>query len=65
MIKIWTLHERKGHIKKKGRVYQFLDIGKVEIIDLKFEGVKGDLFQRKKLVERWCFVNIYESCMIF
>ena len=52
-------------MKKKGRVYQFLDIGKVEIIDLKFEGVKGDLFQRKKLVERWCFVNIYESCMIF
>ena len=33
IIKIWTLHERKVHIKKEGRVYEFADKGKVDIMD--------------------------------
>ena len=33
IIKTWTLHERKVHIKKKGRVYEFSDKGKVDIMD--------------------------------
>ena len=32
-IKAWTLHERKVHIKKKGRVYNFSDKGNVDITD--------------------------------
>ena len=31
-MKTWTLHKRKVHIKKKGRVYEFWDNGKVDII---------------------------------
>ena len=31
MIKTWTLYERKAHIKKKQRVYEFLGKGKVDI----------------------------------
>ena len=41
------MHEGKVHIKKKGRFYKFLDNGKVVITD--FWGVKGDLFQRRKV----------------
>ena len=33
IIKIWLLHERKVHIKKKERVHEFLDKGKVDIMD--------------------------------
>ena len=50
IIKTWTLHERKVHFDKKGRIYDFSDKGKVEIMD--FWQVKGDLFQSRKLVER-------------
>ena len=32
-MKTWTLHERKVHIKKKWRIYDFLDKGKVDIMD--------------------------------
>ena len=32
IIKTWTLHERKVHIKKKGK-YEFSDKGKVDIMD--------------------------------
>ena len=28
-----TLHKRKVHIKKKGRVYEFQDKGKVDVMD--------------------------------
>ena len=31
--KAWTLYERKFHIKKKGRYYEFSDKRKVDIID--------------------------------
>ena len=33
IIKTLILHERKVHIKTKGRVYQFLDKGEVDIMD--------------------------------
>ena len=33
MINTLTLHERGVHIKKKGRVYEFSDKGKVDITD--------------------------------
>ena len=33
IIKKWTFHEREVHIKKKGRVYEFLGKGKVDITD--------------------------------
>ena len=33
IIKAWTLHERKVHIKKKRGVYEFSDKGKVDITD--------------------------------
>ena len=33
IIKTWTLHERKGCIKKKGKAYEFLGKGKVDIMD--------------------------------
>ena len=33
IIKAWTLHERKVHIKKKGRAYEFSDKGKVDVAD--------------------------------
>ena len=31
IIKTWTLHERKVHIKERGRVYEFSDKGEVDI----------------------------------
>ena len=31
IIKTWTLHERKIHIKKRGRVYEFSDKREVDI----------------------------------
>ena len=33
IIKTWILDERKVHIKKKGRVYEFVDKGKVGTTD--------------------------------
>ena len=33
IIKTWTLHERKVDNKKKGRVSEFSDKGKVGIMD--------------------------------
>ena len=33
IIKIWTLHERKARIKKKGRIYEFSGKGKIDIMD--------------------------------
>ena len=33
IIKTWTLHERKAYIKKKRRIYEFSDKGKVDITD--------------------------------
>ena len=33
IIKAWPLHKRKTHIKKKGRVYEFSDKVKVDIMD--------------------------------
>ena len=32
-MKIWTLHERKVRIKKKGRVYEFSDKRNLDIMD--------------------------------
>ena len=34
IVKTWTLHERKVHIKKKERVYEFLDKTKVNLTDI-------------------------------
>ena len=56
------LHKRKFHIKKKERVYEFFGLRKSWYYG--FLGVKGYLFQRKKLVERWSFLSIYETCMM-
>ena len=55
ITKTWTLHERKSSyyeffVWRKRRYYGFL-------------GVKGDLFQRRKLVER-PFFSVYETYMI-
>ena len=33
LIKTWTLHERKVHIKKNWRFYEFSDKEKVDITD--------------------------------
>ena len=33
IIMAWALHERKVHIEKKRRAYQFLDKGKVDVPD--------------------------------
>ena len=33
IIKTWILDERKVHIKKKRRVYEFMDKGKVDATD--------------------------------
>ena len=33
ITKTWTLHKKKIYIKKRGRVYEFLDKGKVDIMD--------------------------------
>ena len=33
IMKTWPLDERKVHIKKKGRVYEFSDKGKIDIMD--------------------------------
>ena len=56
ITKTWTLHKRKSSYYKffgwrEGWYYEFL-------------GVKGDLFQRTKFVER-SFLSIYETCMKF
>ena len=59
IIKKWTFHEREVHIKKKGRVYEFL--GKERLI-LRIFGSKGDLFQRRKLIEGLLFLTFYETC---
>ena len=59
IIKKWTFHEREVHIKKKGRVYEFL--GKERLI-LRIFGSKGDLFQRRKLIEGLLFLSFYETC---
>ena len=42
-------------MEKKGKVHitNFSDKRKVDIME-----VKGDLFQRKKLAERWIFLSI-------
>ena len=59
--KIWTLHEWKVYFKQKGKVHimNFSDKRKVVIME-----VKGDLFQRKKLAERWIFLSIHKTFMI-
>ena len=54
--KTWTLHKRKSSY------YEFS--GWVKRSYYGFLGGKGDLFQRRKLVER-SFLIIYEICMIF
>ena len=33
IIKTLTLHKRKVHIKKKGRVYEYQDEGKVDVMN--------------------------------
>ena len=63
IIKTWILDERKVHIKKKGRVYEFLEKGKSWYH--RFLRIKGDLFQNRKLVERWSFPAFYETCTMF
>ena len=58
--KLWKyelLHQRKGHIKKTERVYEFFWLRKSWYYG--FLGVKGDLFERRKLVERWFFLSVY------
>ena len=50
-------------LRKKENFMSFLDKGKADIYG--FLGVKGDIFQCMKLVERWSFISIYETCMIF
>ena len=35
IIKTWTLHKKKVHIKKKGRAYEFLDKGKIDVMNIK------------------------------
>ena len=50
-------------LRKKEDFMSFLDKGKADIYG--FIEVKGDIFQCMKLVERWSFISIYETCMIF
>ena len=54
---------QKHELTAKGKVHimNVLDEENVDIMDM---GAKGDLFQRRKLVER-SFLSIYETCMIF
>ena len=56
-------HEKKVHIKKKERVYEFFELKKNWYYG--FLGVKGYLFQRGKLVKRWSFLSTYETCMMW
>ena len=56
IIKTWTFDERKSSYYEFFRWRKRLCIG--------FLGVKVDLFQRRKLVER-SFISLYETCMIF
>ena len=55
IIKTWPFHERKVHIKKKGRVYEFSDKGKVHITD--FWEFNEVFFNPLKMVERWSFLS--------
>ena len=59
IIKTWTLHKRKVYIKKKGRVYDFSDKGKVDVMDF---WEQKNLFQHGKLVVKLSFRSIYETC---
>ena len=34
IIKTWTLHKRKVHIKKKRRAYEFQDKGKIDVMNI-------------------------------
>ena len=34
IIKTWTLHKMKVFIKKKEKVYEFLDKGKIDIMEV-------------------------------
>ena len=58
IIKTLTLHKRKVHIKKKGRIYEFQDKEKADVM---VSGSKKNLFQRSKLVRRLSFHSIYEG----
>ena len=62
IIRTWTLHKWKVHIKKKERVYEFFELRKNWYY--RFLGVKRYLFQRRKLVKRWSFFRIYETSMM-
>ena len=57
IIKTWTLHKRKVHIKKKGRAYEFYNKGKIDVMNF---WEQKNLFQLNTLVQRWSFHRIYE-----
>ena len=50
ILKTWTLNKREVHIKKKGRIHEFEDIGKVNVMDFWYQ--KNKNLQRRKVVER-------------